>query len=301
VARHIRRFRPQVIFFSDSNLGFLLFHLRRFIGVPYRLLYSNSGPGGPRFPRADFIHQVAPLYMEQSIAAGEPPGRHMLVPFGISTPPPPQFDAEKRRTIRSRLGMPLDRPVVLSVGWISRQHKRMDYTISEIARMPTPRPFLQLLGAMDTNSAEVVEMGRRLLGPDGFAASSVPYRDVADYYRAADAFVLASLKEGFGRVYLEALMHGLPVIAHDYPVMRYVLNSEATFIDMATPGALSAATAATLAVPLDDRAMKKRWQSVYDRFDWRVLAPDYARMFAAAAVGPLPARDAHLDANRHPV
>ena len=30
VARQIRRFRPEVVFYSDANLGFLLYRLRGF-------------------------------------------------------------------------------------------------------------------------------------------------------------------------------------------------------------------------------------------------------------------------------
>src|SRR5438309_517100 len=35
VAAQIRRFRPHVVFYSDANLGFLLYRLRRWIGVPF--------------------------------------------------------------------------------------------------------------------------------------------------------------------------------------------------------------------------------------------------------------------------
>ena len=129
-----------------------------------------------------------------------------------------------RRALRERLALPADRPVVLSVGWISRAHKRMDYVVEEVARLPAPRPFLMLLGAMDRSSDEIIRLAHERLGPDGFAARSVPYHEVAHYYAAADCFVLASLSEGFGRVFLEALAHGLPVIAHEHPVMRYVLG-----------------------------------------------------------------------------
>jgi hypothetical protein len=48
----IRRFRPAVVFYSDANLGFLLYRLRRWIGVRYRLLFSNGGPCTPPFVRA---------------------------------------------------------------------------------------------------------------------------------------------------------------------------------------------------------------------------------------------------------
>ena len=42
VVREIRQFRPEVVFYSDANLGFLLYWFRRWIGVRYRLLFSNG-------------------------------------------------------------------------------------------------------------------------------------------------------------------------------------------------------------------------------------------------------------------
>jgi hypothetical protein len=34
--------------------------------------------------------------------------------------------------------------------------------------------------------------------------------------------------------------------------------------------------------------MRRRWESVRDRFSWPVLAPAYQAMFAAVATQPLP-------------
>jgi glycosyltransferase involved in cell wall biosynthesis len=195
-----------------------------------------------------------------------------------------------KRVLRERLGLPLDRPIVLSVGWIARQHKRMHYVIEEVARMPEPRPFVQLLGAMDDASPEIVELGNRLLGPANFSARSVRYEQVADYYAAADCFVLASLQEGFGRVYLEALMHGLPTIGHQHPVIEYVLGDVGITADLSQPGNL----APLLTQILKDSALRaphsalatNRWESVRTRFCWPVLAPKYREMFHAVASCP---------------
>ena len=106
-----------------------------------------------------------------------------------------------------------------------------------------------------------------------FAARSVPYPEVAQYYAAADCFVLASLCEGFGRVFLEALAHGLPVIAHEHPVMRYVLGEHGILADLSLEGALARDLREVLARPADGHAMRQRWQSVRRRFDWAALAP----------------------------
>ena len=89
IVRQIRRFRPHVVFYSDANLGFLLYWFRKYIGVPYQLLFSNGGPCHPPFVRTDFVHQVAPLYYGEAVAAGEPREKHFLVPYGINVPTKP--------------------------------------------------------------------------------------------------------------------------------------------------------------------------------------------------------------------
>jgi 1,2-diacylglycerol 3-alpha-glucosyltransferase len=289
IAFQIRRFRPRVIFYSDSNLGFLLYRFRRQIGIDYRLLFSNGGPCHPPFSRHDFVQQVAPAYYEEALAAGEPRDKHFSVPYGIHVPKePPCFDPELRSRLRRDLRLPLDRLLVLSVGWIAKQHKRMHYLIEEVARLPKPRPFLQVVGAMDSASAEVVALGRQLLGFDGFAARSVSPDQVSAYYRAADVFALASLQEGFGRVYLEALMHGLPVIAHRHPVMEYVLGQEGTLADLDRPGAMTAALSAAIREGNEDRSRRQRWESVRERFSWQKLAGEYVNMFRAVSCRKIP-------------
>jgi 1,2-diacylglycerol 3-alpha-glucosyltransferase len=300
MVRAIRRERPDVIFYSDSNLGFQLFRWRKRIGVPYRLLFSNGGPCHPPFNRTDAVHQVAPQYHAEALAVGEPLEKHFLLPYGIQVPAgAPVSDPARKRALRAKLQLPEDRPIVLSVGWIAAQHKRMDYVIKEIAKVESRKqkaddsgsqlstlnsqPFLVLLGQMDDQSPAILELARRELGEGNFTARSVPYEQVADYYRAADVFTLASLQEGFGRVYLEALIHGLPVIAHDHPVMRYVLGDQGTLLDLSQPGALAGALRDELAKPAMPELAARRRENVRSRFSWPVLAPRYREMFYKTA------------------
>lgn len=290
--RRIRQERPDLIYYSDSNLGFQLYRWRRQIGVPYRLLFSNGGPLYGRIERTDVVQQVTPALMEQALDAGEDPARLLLVPYGIHVPhgPPNRPSEEDTRALRLRLGLPQDGRVLLSVGWIQAAHKRMDYTVREVASVPPERrPHLVLLGSMDAGSPEILALATELLGTDGFTARSVPYEEVAPYYQAADAFVLSSLQEGFGRVYLEALMYGLPTFAHDGPVMQYVLGDEGLFANLSRPGALAERLSAWTRPEWDEPedAAAQRRNSVRDRFGWETLAPSYVSMFAWAAQSPI--------------
>lgn len=299
MVRAIRKHRPDVIFYSDSNLGFQLFRWRKQIGTPFRLLFSNGGPCHPPFNRTDYVHQVAPFYYEEAIAAGESPKRHYVVPYGIDVPDQaPDRDENTRRELRRKLGFPEDRPIILSVGWISAKQKRMDYVIREVAEIVSGAglalgktgqavPYFVMLGAMDEESPSVVAFASEKLGKENFSARSVRHAEVAEYYRVSDLFVLASLQEGFGRVFLEALIHGLPVIAHDHPVMRFVLGDEGVFGDLSKPHALAGLVSKVLreyqAAGVQDyettRAAIRRRESVRQRFSWNVLRDQYKEMF----------------------
>jgi glycosyltransferase involved in cell wall biosynthesis len=280
MVRAIRKHRPDIIFYSDSNLGFQLFRWRKQIGVPFRLLFSNGGPCHPPFVRTDYVHQIAPVFLEEALAAGEPAQRQCMVPYGISVPAEaPDVSEPAKRAVRERLGLPLARPIVLSVGWISARQKRMDYLVEEVARLSSPRPYLVLLGAMDDQSETILKLAREKLGAENFSTRSVRYEQTADYYRAADVFVLASLQEGFGRVFLEALIYGLPVFAHEHPVMRFVLNHEGVLCDLSQPGCLSARLQEGLREHTTPEVAARRRESVRKRFSWEMLAPRYREMF----------------------
>ena len=297
----IRRRRPDIIFYSDSNLGFQLFRWRKQIGVPFRLLFSNGGPCHPPFDRTDYVQQVAPFYLDEALAAREPADRHRMVPYGICVPDGAlDVSDEAKRQIRRQLELPIDREIILSVGWITAQHKRMDYVVNELAAMLDYRttadhgtdpvvsssevsgqstPYLVLLGTKDSESAAIIALARKKLGEENFTARSVPHDQVADYYRASDLFVLASLKEGFGRVFLEALIYGLPVIAHDHPVMRFVLGDEGTFGDLSKAGVLAALIREKLGREDSEADAIRRREMVRARFSWVVLGPHYREMF----------------------
>ncbi len=139
--------------------------------------------------------------------------------------------------------------------------------------------FSALDGSRRNKSASIIAFAREKLGEENFTAHLVPHDELADYYRAADLFVLASLQEGFGRVFLEALVHGLPVIAHDHPVMRFVLGSEGTFGDLSKPGGLATLIREKLGGEDSEADAIRRREMVQARFSWAVLAPQYREMF----------------------
>lgn len=285
---HLLRERPDVIYFSDGNLGNLLWHWRQLTKLEYRLLFSNGGPLSPPFPRWDYVQQVTSPHWEAALREGEPAARQCLVPYGFKAQSAlPGLSSDERNAARARLQLPNNSRIVVSVGAVNASHKRMDYLIRELASIPAPRPFLAILGQRDRESLQIDALAQSLLTQGEYRIIEVQAEAVEDYYKAADLFVLCSLNEGFGRVFAEAMLRGLLCIAHDYDVARYVLNSYGRFADCTKTGALATTIMSVLAEEPDEQVRQLRHRSAYERFSWEHLRPSYARMIQDCSEMPL--------------
>ena len=273
--------RPDVVYFADLNLGNLCWHWRRISGQRFKLLYYNGGLTTRPFTRADMVQQLTPAGLDEAVTRGESRDRQVVLPHGVRVPDalPPRITGDARRA----LGLPADRRVILAVGMLDTAIKRTDVLIREVASLPAPRPFLCLLGADGPDAHAVRTLASHFLGDDGYVARAVPHDDVGSYYRAADVFTLASLREGFGLAYVEALAHGLPIVAHDSPVTRHLLGDFATLRDLSKSGALADALDGALRTPLTDADRAARHASARARFGWDALREDYARLLLRVA------------------
>jgi len=272
--------RPDVVYFADLNVGNLCWHWRRLSRQRYKLLYYNGGLTTQPFTRTDFVQQLTPAGLDDAVARGESRDRQVTLAHGVQVPD--ALPARITGAARAALGLPTDRPVVLSVGMLDTAIKRMDHLVREIAAMPEPRPFLCVLGADGPDAAAVRSLAGSLLG-DGVLMRSVPHEAIGDYYRAADAFVLASLREGFGLAYVEALAHGLPIVAHDTPVTRHLLGGFAHLVDLSRTGEGTRALDAALAAPLTESEREAGHASARARFGWAALREQYTQLLLRVA------------------
>jgi glycosyltransferase involved in cell wall biosynthesis len=169
--------------------------------------------------------------------------------------------------------------VVLSVGALNDFHKRMAYLVREVGALPDPRPFVVMLGQVESDTPAVLKAADAALGPGGYVARTIPREQLSSWYQAADVFALCSLTEGFGLAYAEALAHGLPCLAHDFPVSRFVLGEDGTYADLSRPGALAPLITAAMCVQRSEDDMMRCHRSLLQRFSWQALLPAYVDMF----------------------
>jgi glycosyltransferase involved in cell wall biosynthesis len=143
---------------------------------------------------------------------GQAVGRIEKVPGGVDSI---RFaPATNRATVRSELGLPADRRILLSVRRLVPRmglHNLILAMPSVLGQSPTA---LLLIGGRGPERQSLEELTRSLnLGDAVRFLDFIPERRLPKYYQAADLFVLPSLElEGFGLVTLEALSSGLPVV-----------------------------------------------------------------------------------------
>ena len=132
-------------------------------------------------------------------------------------------------SIRQQYSIPNDALVILFVGGLDRAHhfKGVDYLIEAFALIPDQKVLLMIVGDGDLR-----QQFEQLAALSGVAdrvifTGVVPNEELPPYYTAADIFVLPSFPpESFGIVLIEAMACGIPVIAHDIPGVRSVVDDK---------------------------------------------------------------------------
>ncbi len=276
--------RFDAFYVLEAPLYKFLSRWRAWSGGRFKLIHFTGGQLG-RIPAtgSDYLHHVTPAYQEQARACGFLPQNQFLIPHFVDTATMHRVSDAGNDLLRE-LGVPVGMPVVLSVGSIDTQIKRMDYVIRECAALPQA-VFVLLLGQPDAASAPVRTLAEQTLGQGRFAIRTVPREDLPLYYSIADVFVLASLREGFGLVFLEALACGLPVITHDYDVSRFVLGEHGIFADLSQPGELTLQLEKTIGNRAVVERGEPRIEYVRQRYDLNQLKAEYLAMFRVVCCG----------------
>ena len=113
----------------------------------------------------------------------------------------------------------------LAVGRMSPLHKGFDILIKAFALFAEQNKEWRLNIVGDGPEKESLQ---ELIDDNDLSDRITIYpftKDIQRYYSTASVFVLSSRWEGFPLVIMEALAHGLPIIASDIPVCREFLKS----------------------------------------------------------------------------
>ena len=171
---------------------------------------------------ADLWIGVSSAFLPRVRAAGIPEDRFRLVYPGVDVTTYRPLPPEARRSTRSRLGLPVDARIVVSVGSVITR-KGFDRLLRawEVFRPRPGRDLLVIVGPVteaeglrgaDVRFARSLQDSSRVAHLDGTVRWVGRSENVNEYLGAADLFVFLSRQEGLGIVILEALACGLPCV-----------------------------------------------------------------------------------------
>ncbi len=227
--------------FSQKNVPVAI--LGRLLRKPIVLTLHTAGQDEPAvvrrkgrlaawaFESADLTMAVSPDLVAKWRAARLPADRIRLVPNGIDTQRFRPASVEERRALRRQLGWPDSEPIVLFVGFFSRD-KRPDLLLRAWRRLIADGVSCRLafVGAKTTGYFEIDASIAREIENAAAASGAAdrilfvdPSHDIDRCFRAADAFALPSIREAHPLALLEAMSCALPCVATRLPGATDVL------------------------------------------------------------------------------
>lgn len=127
------------------------------------------------------------------------------------------FFPRGQKLARQKCGLPIDRPIIISVGQFI-ERKGTLRVLEAIQSRPEIGAVFLGYGPQEPESPQVLFKG------------AVPHEDVPMWLSAADVFVLPTLDEGCSNAILEALFCGLPVVSSDLPFNHNIVNKDVSVL-----------------------------------------------------------------------
>ena len=272
--------KAEIIYLGEPVICNLLIRWRKLSGQKFRIIFFTGGQTIPaKIGDKDIIHHVSPLCIKKAQDKGIPEEKQFLIPHFLNLSDSMSLiSSEAKERLKAEYNIPQDSKIILSVGAIDSSVKRMDYLITEVSKLKE-KVFLIMLGEEEAETGKIKAIAMKSLDKDSYMIKTVPRPDLHKYYSIADVFVLASLSEGFGMAYIEALAYGIPVIAHDYAVSRYVLKMLGYFTDLSVENNLAIAMGEILKTKFSLDQIQERYQFAYRNYSWKNLKPGYLNMF----------------------
>jgi len=275
--------KSQIVHFSEALPANVLYRLRRRIGGSFKLLFSNGGPMSPeQYRRYEYLHVLTPSQKQEAIDTGYPADSIFFIPYGLNCQQfMKKFTKSEITHKRREWKVPVDRKVVLSVGAINTSHKRMDWLINEFSKLDPDNFFLWVVGEYEAETDAVISLAKSVLKDGSYKFSTAPYSKMVDIYNLSDYFVLCSLGEGFGRVYIEAMASGLPVITHKNVNTEWIMGvTNMGLIDMTINNALGDLLIyfKNNSQSVNDLGLQNSLKA-YQTFDWKNLTNQYLSMY----------------------
>ena len=206
------------------------------------------------------------------------PGRPQVIPLGLD---PAVFapDPARRPPVAGA-------PIVVGYAGRLAPHKGVGVVVDALAEQP--RLVLRLAGAGPDEGvlrARVLEAG---LGERVAFVGALDASDLADFYRGLDVLAVPSLTtsgwvEQFGRVAVEAMACGIPVVASDSGALPDVVGGAGHLVPPGDPATLGAVLVAVGGDPQEWQRCRAAGLERVAQSSWAAVADRYEHLYAVAA------------------
>jgi glycosyltransferase-like protein len=194
--------------------------------------------------------------------------------------------------VATRYGLRPGAPLFLAVGGIEERKNTLRLLQAFLAFSAT-NPGAQLVIAGGASLLDHDDYGRRFAAlleagdarGDVVITGTVADADMPALFRAADALLMASLREGFGLVVLEALASGTPaVVSRIAPFTEYLPSDEAAghccWADPESPESIARAMARALD-PSHVLSLEFATPALCEHFSWAASAESHETIYLA--------------------
>lgn len=196
----------------------------------------------------------------------------------------PVRNHREKSSLRSRLGLPPDRPIIVYHGRLD-QNKNIQsllIALSEVRGVSSTKPYLVILGQGPYKERLQKDVQRHKLTDNVWFAG---FKDnIHEYLQAADIYCLPSLFEGLSLALLEAMACGLVCLASDIEGNREAIDNRVNglLFQAEETKELQAVLSDTL-VTLDgqncQKIRQKARQTVVERFDLDKMVNNYLMLY----------------------
>jgi glycosyltransferase involved in cell wall biosynthesis len=194
-----------------------------------------------------------------------------VIPYGIDFKKFRKSKADKK--IVSELGLK-GKIVLIAVGRLSQQ-KGFAYLIKALNEVKKKEKNFKLLLIGDGEERKNLERLSKELGLEEeiIFLGKIFHDKLPKYYHVSDIFVLPSLYESFGIVFLEAMASGLPIISTNIAAIPEVVNKKVGIL--VKPKNVQELAEAILTLINDEkrrREMGKEGMKLASNFDWSFVS-----------------------------
>ena len=225
----LRRFKPDII--VAVNGAPQLKVLRRYISKtnprPRIVVFGHAGIG---FHDRDNLRAVPDLFVALTPTAASWAASQVSPTTRVVYIPNPLALAHAKP-----LDLHLPHPIILTVSALSA-YKNVLSVVRALKNIPAS---YVLIGDGEKAGETAAELST--LPGDFRWIKHLEPADLPSYYASCDAFCFVpDPQEAFGRVYLEAMAAGLPIVASDDPIRRGIIGHQGIYVDPHEPDSITA-------------------------------------------------------------